>query len=451
MSLKLNCDPLNMARNGKFHSEVLIVGAGAFGTSTAFHLAINNQNPARVRVLDRASVPSPQAASTDVNKIVRADYSSAFYMDLAYDALSAWEAWALLKPYFHRTGWVMLDEKTSDLSERIRRNFRTSGRPDPSRDISLEEVRSNWDGIFKDIDTTDFSNAYTNPSSGWADASLAVKVMMQDAVSKGVKFEVGEVVELLTSGQGLGGVCTADGRVYTADKILLATGAWTSWLMAPLEIALQIQHEDSIDRQIVATGVCTATFQLSQQEAEYYRQMPVLIYGGRGEVMPPNRNRLFKFTNANTFTNTEKHPSGRMISVPPFRDQKIVPEELKHESIKIIRQRVPRILENGRQVDEWRLCWDAVSPDQNWLLTQHPDPRLSNLYFATGGSLHSWKFLPTIGMYIVNVLNGKSNGEEKDKAWKWKTEWSSRGAHEKVMPKGELRDFEAAHQLKSRL
>ena len=109
--------------------------------------------------------------------------------------------------------------------------------------------------------------------------------------------------------------------------------------------------------------------------------------------------------------------------------------------MKIIRQRIPQILEGGRQPDEWRLCWDVVSPDQNQLITRHPDPRLSNLYFATAGSFHSWKFLPTIGTYIMNVINGKSNGEEKDRAWMWKREWSSRGAHEKVMPKGELSDF----------
>jgi sarcosine oxidase / L-pipecolate oxidase len=167
--------------------------------------------------------------------------------------------------------------------------------------------------------------------------------------------------------------------------------------------------------------------------------------------MPPNKTGLFKFTNANTFKNTQIHPSGRKISAPPFRDQTIVPEKLKQESLKIIHQRVPRILDNGRKVDEWRLCWDAVSPDQHWLLTQHPDPRLSNLYFATGGSLHSWKFLPTVGTYIVNVLNSKSNGEEKDKAWKWKREWTDRGAHEKVMPKGELGDFEDASGPEARL
>ena len=37
------------------------------------------------------------------------------------------------------------------------------------------------------------------------------------------------------------------------------------------------------------------------------------------------------------------------------------------------------------------------------------------------------RFLPNVGKYIINVLNGKSNGEEKDTAWDWKKEgWDVR-------------------------
>ena len=158
--------------------------------------------------------------------------------------------------------------------------------------------------------------------------------------------------------------------------------------------------------------------------------------------MPPNRDRLFKFTNANTFTNYETLPSGRKISVPSSKSQNYVPEQLKEQSMKIVRARLPQILHGGRIPDIWRLCWDVVSPDQNQLITQHPDARLSNLYMATAGSLHSWKFLPIIGKYVVNVLHGQSNGKEKDNAWKWKSAWSDIGAHEKVLPGGDLKDFE---------
>ncbi|KIW17379.1 hypothetical protein PV08_04573 [Exophiala spinifera] len=441
------------------HSDILIVGSGVFGTSTAYHLSQSHAS-LRVTVLDRAPAPSPWAASSDINKIVRADYSVPFYMDLAYEAMQYWTDSPLMSRFFHQTGWVALDEKDSDLSTRIRKNFRESGRADASADITLDEVKTRWDGVLAGIDTTGYDKAYTNSSAGWADASSAVEAMMAGAVQAGVHYEVGEAVELVADvdRRRLSGVRTADGRFFTGDRILLATGAWTPWLMSPLEKALHIPEEDSIHRQIQAAGVCVAAFQLSEAEAEHYSCMPVLIYGSKGEVMPPTaatttttandddkaqgeRFFFFKFTNSNTFLNTTLHPdTGQLISVPA-PDQRAVPSALRSESIDVIRRRVPAILHNGRVPDDWRICWDAVSPDQNQLITRHPVSTLSNLFLATAGSFHSWKFLPNIGRYVVNVLDGKSNGPIKDEAWAWKRTWAGRGAHEKVLPKREFADI----------
>ncbi|ETN39989.1 uncharacterized protein HMPREF1541_04264 [Cyphellophora europaea CBS 101466] len=418
------------------NSDVLIVGAGIFGVSTAYYLSLSLPDASRVTVLDRAPVPSRQAASTDINKIVRADYSKAFYMDLAYEALDLWTKEAWLQEHFHQTGWVALDEKGSDLSQRIRALFKQSGRPDTSADISLQEVKSNWGAVLSGINTDGFDKAYTNSSAGWANASSAVRAMMQRAIENGVKYQVGEADELVYSKNQVS-VRTTDGQTHTGAKVLLATGAWTPWLMASLESALSIPPDRSINKQVQAAGVCVAAFRLSEPESQHYGHMPVLIYGGQGEVLPPTDEQLFKFTNSNTFRNTQPHPCGREISVPAT-DQHSIPASLKAESLDIIRQRVPEILADHPEPSEWRLCWDAVSPDQNQLICQHPDPRLANLYLATAGSFHSWKFLPVIGKYVANVLAGRSNGKEKDATWGWKTSFDSRGAHEKVLPRREL-------------
>ena len=62
--------------------RVLIVGAGTFGLSTAYHLSKSGYND--VTVLDKSAfVPSVSSAGNDLNKIIRAEYEDPFYADLA--------------------------------------------------------------------------------------------------------------------------------------------------------------------------------------------------------------------------------------------------------------------------------------------------------------------------------------------------------------------------------
>lgn len=69
--------------------HVLIVGAGAWGASTAVFLLKSGNYT--VTLIDRASVlPAEDAASTDINKIVRFDYEQDVYADLAFEALGKW-------------------------------------------------------------------------------------------------------------------------------------------------------------------------------------------------------------------------------------------------------------------------------------------------------------------------------------------------------------------------
>jgi sarcosine oxidase/L-pipecolate oxidase len=59
---------------------------------------------------------------------------------------------------------------------------------------------------------------------------------------------------------------------------------------------------------------------------------------------------------------------------------------------------------------------DAVTPNQDFIISTHP--HCKQLYIATGGSFHAWKFMPTIGEYVVQMLN-RTLDEEKTKRWAW--------------------------------
>jgi glycine/D-amino acid oxidase-like deaminating enzyme len=60
---------------------ILIVGGGAFGLSTAYHLA--QKGYTNVSVFERDDhIPPRYSAANDLNKIVRAEYEDPFYTDL---------------------------------------------------------------------------------------------------------------------------------------------------------------------------------------------------------------------------------------------------------------------------------------------------------------------------------------------------------------------------------
>lgn len=269
------------------NADILIVGGGIFGLSTAYHLAQRTSDPSTIVVLDRASPPSERAASTDINKIVRADYSDPLYMELGLEAIEAWKNNPLFKDeeIYHQTGWIMCDELGSDLGERIRKNFQTFD-INPMQELKADDVRNNWDGLLKEAELSPFGSFYFNPLAGWADAGRALELMAREIQRMGVRYVVDEAERLVLGDSRVEGVESKSGEIITATKVVLCTGAWTSALMAPTEDILDIPSEDRLETQMTAAGVCVAHLQLSEEEKIRYNKLPVYVYGGQGGIFP---------------------------------------------------------------------------------------------------------------------------------------------------------------------
>ncbi|CZT14152.1 related to FAD-dependent oxidoreductase [Ramularia collo-cygni] len=435
--------------------SILIIGAGTFGTSTAYHLAQTYKDASKVTIIDRSPSPPKPAASIDANRIIRTDYPSKLYCDLACEAIHSW-FWSL-----ELVGWLMLDEKGSTLSDRIIETFLERGSTQAER-LDLNKLDERWP-LLRGTETAGFNSSYFNCEAGWCDAASATASFMSAAQKKGVKRVTGRVVELLldTKAGKIRGARTEDGKEYLADKIVLATGAWTSMILSPIEDALNLPDKDRIERQVQATGIAAAYYRLSEEEVSQFTaaNLPVIVYGGKGEVIPPSKsNRLLKISNSKRgIINTITTKSGSKISVPcSDESQYNVPAFIKRETEDIIASKVLPDFVRGKQPEYWRICWDAQTPDENFLMCRHPDEKLGNLYLAVGGSFHAYKFLPNAGKYMLNVLAGEGNGPEKDKAWGWKVEGEFKDEHqfglliEKTVSKKELRDLQAA-DCRSRL
>lgn len=90
-----------------------------------------------------------------------------------------------------------------------------------------------------------------------------------------------------------------------------------------------------------------------------------------------------------------------------------------------------------------QLTRDSFTPDQGLIISPHP--HCGNLYFALRGSFHSWKLLPTIGSYVVQMLQGTLETEKVEK-WAWDRVGSD-GAHGKLKPKEDLADIPGYSKL----
>lgn len=108
-------------------ASYLIVGAGVFGVSTAYHLIKKYPN-ASVTIVDRDAYDADTrvAASWDWNKVVRADYDDIDYCALALEAQDIFKSDPLWKPYFVETGiyWIC----RTDYAQDVINNYKKLGR-----------------------------------------------------------------------------------------------------------------------------------------------------------------------------------------------------------------------------------------------------------------------------------------------------------------------------------
>ncbi|KAK2590045.1 hypothetical protein QQS21_012273 [Conoideocrella luteorostrata] len=400
--------------------DFVVVGAGVFGASTAYHLA--RRFPVKRVILVDRKRPNPCAASSDYNKIIRADYKDKLYTELGLEALQLWKKDELFKPYFHQCGLLCVEE--IGVGRGALEHFAALGHDSGAVLMALDEARNRFPH-FQDADWTGACEAYFNPESGWAEADGALRSVIDAAVEAGVEFLEANVTSLAInddfSCKGIN-IIDKEGAIertiLAVDQTILCVGAYTAKLLAdtsPDWAELQVNG-----RMIAAAAVqCAASY--PQEEEHKFSGAPCHFLGmwhTHGESIPPYNGHL-KFNCEVSFTNLVHHEGlNESISVPPSAEtqntfSQDVPEGLKQEAQNVVKKVFGKYIAR-LQIESYRMCWDAVSPNQDWIIDHHPN--CNKLLVAGAGSFHAWKFLPTIGKYVVQRMLGDL---DDDKAQKW--------------------------------
>lgn len=414
------------------NSPILIVGAGVLGLSTAYHLA--KAGYTSITVLEKsATFPPEKSAGNDVNKIIRAEYEDAFYMDLSLKAIETWKT-PLFAPYYHENGYLLTTTVNAPAKPKatlakslgtIQNHpaFRGKITPITSRD-DIRKVAPAFDGPME-------WRGYFNRLAGYGHAADAMSATYSACCALGVDIRLGEAVRALTYGGDVTtctGAVTTSGRAYRAARTVLTLGASVAGVLP--EIAAQV----------TAKAWAVAHVQLTPAEAARLRGLPVTYARDLGFFFEPDaRTGLLKLcTSGAGYTNYVADG----VSLPPDRTD-FIPEHDVRVIRQILRETLPALAD--RPLINRQTCWCADTVDTEYIIDFVPGKK--NLVVFSGDSGHAFKMLPIAGEWVKDVLE---QGHQAIPRWRWKDAKAGAGvASWRVGETTDIKDVEVP--LKSNL
>ncbi|KAF9073737.1 FAD dependent oxidoreductase [Rhodocollybia butyracea] len=419
------------------NSSILIFGGGGtIGSSTALHLARNGYT--NVRVLDVYPIPSAQSAGNDLNKIMGTSLRNPVDKQLSIEAEDMWTQDPTFSPYYHRSGRANCCGSLNGIEDlrNTMTKLQEAGLGHTAEWLDTEEQIvqrvpqlagsdiHGWKGIFFE-------------QSGWLAAAKAIESVGKELVHHGVKFSFGNSgafssLILSNDGKTCLGAITKDGSHYLADRVVLASGAWTPSL---------VELED----QCCSKAWVYAHMQLTPEEVQDYAGCPVVYNEDLGFFFEPNEDGIIKVCDEFPgFARYKMHqPFGaskpRSISIP--RSHARHPTDTYPDASEItIRKAIAALLPrfNDKELFNRAMCWCADTADANLLICEHP--RWKNLFLATGDSGHSFKLLPIIGKHVVELLEGTLQ-EDMREAWRWRPGSGDARKSRRAAPAKDLADL----------
>lgn len=216
-------------------ADVIVVGAGINGVSTAFHLA--QAGVKHVVVVERAYLGSGSTGKSGA--LVRTNYGNAAETHLALESLNYFKHWQDLvggtcdyQPvgllFFTKPDFYAQLEANVAMHRALGVNTQI---------ITAQEALELDPSLFVD----DVTHVVYEPESGFADPNATTFAFAQTARQRGVEFLLNTTVtRIQTEGERVTGVETTQGTIR-APVVVVAAGAWANQLFAPLGIDLGLQ------------------------------------------------------------------------------------------------------------------------------------------------------------------------------------------------------------------
>lgn len=355
--------------------DFIVVGAGVFGSWTAWNLQQRGHN---VLLLDAWGAAHNRASSGGETRLIRTEYAgNALYTRWAWNSLAEWRALSERHelPIFHATGALYIYPETSpriDQSISLQRGLGIPIEKLGAAELAERWPQVNFDGIAVGV---------LQPTMGALMARRSVQQLVAEFVAAGGAYRQLAVDPPASSGSALTSI-VANGEDFKAGRFIFACGPWLPKLFPEV-----------IGRRIVPTRQDVFFFAPRPGDARFEAaNLPAWVDVSSKDLhygFPDIEARGFKIA-------LDAHGP---VYDPDTADRR-VPDQALADVRAYLARRFPDL---ARQpLAEGRVCQYENSDNGHLLIDRHPLWR--NCWIVGGGSGHGFKHGPAVGQYVADLV-----------------------------------------------
>ena len=358
--------------NGDRTADIIIIGGGLVGCSTAYNLAKHGAK--NVVVLERKDVCSGGTAKSCA--IVRTHYSIQANLVHAVESLKIFANFADIiggEAGFHRTGYLILGPE--EHREPMQAVFRTQNEYGvDTKTLTPAEVRE----IHPLLQVDDVGVIGYDTQTGYCDPYLVTTSYSERAKELGVTIKTETPVTGLQLNGAIKTVQTPGGN-FQSPTVIIAAGPWTHTIgqMIGLEFPYEVSRHKVITLKI---------------DQPYQLEWPIVK-----DLTTPDKIYFRPETGGVVLVGTGDHGD-------PIQDADTLTDHIDMAHVDHIGALISRRMPAFNQA-EYTAGWTGpydITPDWNPLVGPVPD--VTGLYLATGFSGHGFKLAPTIGEALAQTV-----------------------------------------------
>jgi monomeric sarcosine oxidase len=358
--------------------RVVVIGAGCFGAWTAYHLARAGHD---VTLVDAHGPANDRASSAGHTRLLRAGYGAEeIYTRWSLNSLPQWQALAgrTGSQLFHRTGVLWLARDHDPLAAATLATLERVGAP--HQRLSRGQLESRWPQVaFAPVPGSAVAWAILEPESGVLMARRAVRALVGDLVSAGVRYATAAIRPPRDAGGRLDAVQTAAHETLHGDAFVFACGPWLPALYPDL-----LGERIFVSRQEVLYFAAPAgELRFASLAFPAWIDFPEEIYG-----VPDIDGCGFKIS-------VDRHGTEFDPETGDRRAGETLPEARAY-----LARRFPALA--GAPLVSAEVCQYENTSNGDFLIDRHPG--YENVWLVGGGSGHGFKHGPAVGEYVARLL-----------------------------------------------